>query len=170
MLWGKVHATEKMLGTKIPTIDVIEKWTEVVKAKGVDETILVADSYYLTEDACSLLSDLGVRYMCSITKERFYGLVDEVKSRVEKPGQWAASWNDNTGELLTYYWSTDKDVGKKYLLTNALFKEVGRNPKSNIPGNDMYNVMFSVCDMYNRKLHDCKWPHRSGGLGLDSNI
>lgn len=162
-LQEKVHATEKQLGTKIPTIDVMEMWANVVKAKGVDKTILVADSYYLTQDARSLLSDLGVRYMCSITKERFHDLILEVQSQVEKPGQWSAAWNEDTGELLTYYWSTDKDVGKKYVLTNALFKEDGKTPKCSIPGVDMYNVMFSVCDQFNRKLHDCKWPHRSGG-------
>lgn len=100
---GMVHATEKALGEKIPTIDVMEKWAILVKAKGHVETMLVADSYYLTQDARSLLSDLGVRYICSIAKQRFHGLIEEVKSRVEKPGQWASSWNDDTKELLTYY-------------------------------------------------------------------
>ena len=101
MIWARVHTIEKKLGIKIPTIEVLEQWAEVVTNKGVPETILVADSYYITEDAHSSLSDLGVCYICS-TKERFHSLVEEVKSRVEKPGQWAASWNDETGELLEH--------------------------------------------------------------------
>lgn len=141
----------------------MKQWAKVIEKKGVPETILVADSYCLTQAARSTLSDLKVRYMCSITKKRFPYLVEEVKPRVEKPGTWAASWNDNTGELLTYYWSTDKDVGKKFVLTNALFKEPKRSPKSLIPAYDMYSVMFAVCDLFNRGLHDCTWPHRTGG-------
>ena len=65
--------------------------------------MLVADLYYLTKDAWLLLSDLGVYYLCLITKERFYGLVEEVKSQVEKPGQRAVFWNEVTSELLVYY-------------------------------------------------------------------
>jgi hypothetical protein len=162
-LFGRVHAVETQLGQKIPTIDVMEQWAAIIKEKQDVTTILVADSYYLTEDARSLLSDLGVRYLCSITKGRFYDLVEEVKSRVEKPGQWTSSWNDDTGELLTFYWNCDKNVGKKYTLTNALFKEQGRTPKHSIPGYDMYTYMFSLCDQFNRGLHDCTWPHRNGG-------
>lgn len=130
MLWAKVHAVETMLGEKIPTIDIMESWAKVIMKKGETETILVADSYYLTEAARSSLSDLKVRYLCSIQRDRFAGLVAEVEDRVEKPGQWASAWNDETGELLTHYWSTDKDIGKRFVLTNAFFKENGVTRKA----------------------------------------
>lgn len=162
-LFGRVHAVEKQLGIKIPTIDVIEQWAAIIQQHGVDETILVADSYYLTEDARAVLNGLQVKYVCAITKERFPSLVEEVQTRVEKPGQWAGAWNDETGELLTYYWSTDKDVGKKFVITNSLFETKGKTPKHTIPAYDMYNVMYSLCDGFNRNLHDRTWPHRCSG-------
>ncbi len=73
-----------------------------------------------------------------------------ILDRVEKPGQWAGSWNENTGKLWCYYWSTDSNIGKKYILTIALFKQQQLLPKGVILVYDMYVVMFSLCDQFNR--------------------
>ena len=37
-------------------------------------------------------------------------------------GKWAGMENTDTGELAVFSWSGDKDIGKKYLLTNLLEK------------------------------------------------
>lgn len=86
-----------------------------------------------------------------------------LKSRVKKPGQWAGLWNEITGELLVHNWSTDKDIGKKYVLSNAYQMRKKKPSKYVVPAYDDYAVMFRVCDVYNTGLGAQAWPFRSGG-------
>ena len=66
-------------------------------------------------------------------------------------GKWAAMENTDTGELTVFSWSGDKDIGKKYFLTNLL-KKPGKKASNNPPGWDAYKAMFNGCDRFNTQI------------------
>jgi hypothetical protein len=105
---------------------------------------------------------------------RFKHLVDNMEEygdKVEKPGQSTGIFNENTNELFVHHWSTDKAVGKKFVLTNGLKKvPQTRNLPKLIPGYDHYKVMFNACDRYNRNFHDKKFCHKTGGKGTPGDF
>lgn len=170
LLHVRSHTVNKAVGEKIPTSEVVSQWATVVQDKGQPETVLVADSYYLDKTGRALLTDMEIPFICSIKEDRFSQLADMVKNKVEKPGEWAAVWNDDQEELFVYTWDTNKEVGKKFTLTNAFSKKAKRSRKGTIPAYDHYKVMFSTCDHFNRGLGDCTWPHRHGGGNAEGDL
>ena len=83
---------------------------------------------------------------------------------VEKPGDYAGSFRAATGEILVHHWNSNHTVGQKFVLSNAFQRHAGRaTRKGTIVVSDEYKAMFSICDKFNRALHDRTWPHRHGG-------
>ena len=45
-----------------------------------------------------------------------------------------------------------------------------------MPVYDDYRILFDKCDKFNKRLHHCTWPHKSGGrnslgdLGCQNNL
>lgn len=139
------------------------EWSNVIKSKGSKETILVADSYYLDTTGKKVLTDMKIAYLCSIQKSRFKEYIDMVKPKVTMPGEWSGIHNPNTKETLVYSWDDNTDIGKKYVISNAFTFKRERGSPTIIPLYDLYKLTFSVCDNFNRALHDRTWPHRHGG-------
>jgi hypothetical protein len=97
--------------------------------------------------------------------------------KVEKPGEWAGMFNPTTKELFVHAWDTNKDVGKKCCYATAFTRTQRRRGENDlatgrhiIPGYDHYKAMFSLCDHFNRALHDRKWPHKSGGRYMPGDL
>jgi hypothetical protein len=70
-----------------------------------------------------------------------------------------------------YAWDEDKAVGKKYNLSNCVVKAARRNNRDielrNLKGPyDLYKACFNLCDLFNRSLHDKKWPFKRGGRNV----
>ena len=158
------------VGESIPPHYIIKDWGQIVKKKGQEKTMLVADSYYLDASGKALLEEMNVKYVCSVQKQRFHKLVQVVQPSVTQPGQWDAMWNDTDKTLFVYFWDMREEVGKKYLLTNAFKKEAGKKLKYSVPGYDEYNHMFSTCDYFNKDLHDCSFPHKKGGKNRKGDL
>jgi hypothetical protein len=78
----------------------------------------------------------------------------------------AVAWNEEKGEIFVHHWDIQSAVGKKYVISNAFQRHpTTRSTKGIVPAYDHYKQMFNSCDIFNRKLHDRKYPHRSGGRG-----
>ena len=164
VLYARTHASDKTIGKSIPTSEIIGEWADVVLRLGTPKTMLVFDSYYLDTAGRNLLLEKDVKFVASVQAHRFVQLTDLVKHKVEKPGQQAGVYKPETAELFVHVWDQNKDIGKKYVYTNAFTRFA--EPEPNIrPAYDAYKHMFNVCDQFNRSLHDRKWPHRNGAGG-----
>jgi len=140
----------------------LKEWQEIFKDKGDPNTILVADSYYLDSIGRKILQDMGIKYICAVQASRFRKICDLLIPLVSRPGQWHGAWNETTKELFVYHWSPDTKVGKKFVITNAVQHLRKRPSKYMIPAYDVYKILFSLRDKFNRRLHDHCWPHKHG--------
>lgn len=122
--------------------------------------VICTDSYYLDNTSRQMLLEQEILFHCSIKKNWFLSITKHLESQVKDMGKWAAMENENTGEVAVFTWSGDKDVGKKYLLTNLLEKKKGKQQTNNPPGWDAYKVMFNGCDKYNTQISPFLWPYR----------
>jgi hypothetical protein len=151
-------------------------WVEMIRRVNpelAEWLILCFDSYYLDNSTRLWLRDQKQPYIAS-AKSHFFGeLFDRVKEHVTKPGEYKAIWREVPGEeckeVFVYAWDKNEDVGKKCVLTNAFTKADGRGSDHSVPVYDDYKTMFSMCDKFNRALHDRKWPHRAGGNDVMSD-
>ena len=60
-------------------------------------------------------------------------------------------------------------MNKETVISNAMETIVfrGRQKKAvTAPAYDEYKMMFSLCDIFNRNLHDRGWPLSIGGHGI----
>ena len=88
------------------------------------------------------------------------------------PEQWC---HRQTGHLLIH---VDRNLERKYVLTNAYTQTSFCHcyNVSVVPVYDDYNILFDKCDKFNKRLHHCTWPHKSGGrnslgdLGCQNNF
>jgi hypothetical protein len=123
--------------------------------------ILCADSLYLDNAARTRLLKIGARYHCSVKPDRFQIISKHMKAKVQEMDSWVAMYNEPTGEVATYVWSSEKGVGKKMLITSALRKSaMTAHPVRTPPGWCEYKFMFSACDKYNKKIGHYDWPYR----------
>lgn len=164
MLYVKFHQASSAIGESIPTSKIMTDWASlIIGADAIDSTFLVADSYYLDRTGRKHLEELGIQFLCAIQSSRFKQMCDVVKSEVEKPGEWNVAWNEKKHHSLVFVWDTNQEIGKKFVLSNFFLLEDKKHPKNAIPLWDHYKICFSLCDRFNRELHDCTWPYRHGG-------
>ena len=161
-----LHSSSKRCGESTPVDSVVKRWCKVVKEKGSSSTILAFDSYYFSNASRLCVMEEGVRTIASVSgSSRFREVHDFVKAGVEQSGDFAGAYNKDTSELYLYHLHPITSIGKKSIWTNTLTiraHERGAS-KYHIPGYDLYNCIFAVCDNFNRALHDRTFPHRSGG-------
>lgn len=163
LLYTRSHTCDTKLGESITCAEVMQQWGQIVMDKGVSvdgKTLLVADSYYLDASGREIMQNQGVAYLCGIQACRFPQFVKVTKEEVTDPGDMALLYNDESQEMFVHRWYPDKKIGQKYILSNAYSKHQGNTEKAYVPGCDDFSLMFSVCDHFNRELHDRTWPFR----------
>jgi hypothetical protein len=89
-----------------------------------------------------------------------------LSKKINRPGEWSAINNPETFESALYYWSYEKNVGKKLVYTNAFQITTQFPEEPQVPIFGHYKKSFSLCDTFNRALHDRTWPHKKGGRGV----
>jgi hypothetical protein len=147
----------------------LEKPLRTLKGEFADNrnTVLVNDNYYSTEAARAHFNVNGINFISSIQSGRFSTLISNLRihgGECDKPGMTSAIIKRATGEILVHHWDADPNVGHKYCLANCFQTcPTTRSREGVIPGYSYYKVMFSLCDAFNRALHDRLWPHRCGG-------
>eukprot|EP00957_Ditylum_brightwellii_P080462 6119716-Ditylum_brightwellii.AAC.1 len=73
--------------------------------------------------------------------------------KIDKSGTFAMAHNNKTKESAVFSWSTNKRLGKKFVLGTAFEKKRKYNESGGIPMYDHYKMGFSVCDKFNKALH-----------------
>ena len=174
------------LEERVGVAEIVEQWYNCIMEVGSDlvlpgqhpnpQTYLAADSYYQCSDARNFLLQKKQKFTMSCSKER----VKVEVLRVHKdhpnnvPGDTRTIYNDETNELFTYHWDTQKGVGEKYNLSYGLVVETRKDPvkdnKDSIPGYCYYQQFFEYCDSFNAKLCERHWPHKRGGRGVPGDI
>ena len=109
----------------------------------------------LLEHAVTRQHSFSLQYQ----KNWYLPITKHLENQVKDMGKWAAMENEEKGELAVFTWSGDKEIGKKYLLTNLLEKKHGKQPNNNPPGWDAYKTMFSGCDRFNTQISKFLWPY-----------
>lgn len=158
-------------GDSIPVNAVVEEWAKVaqffVEMKRSQAPILVFDSYYTDNEGRKILNENNVKFIGAIVPSRFTNLMDnlaEYGDMVEKPGQTASIFKEETNEIFVHHWDIMSDIGKKYVISNAFDRvpATSANPGV-VPVYDQYKNLFNACDKFNRNLHERKYCHRTGG-------
>ncbi len=83
--------------------------------------VLVFDSYYSSNASRQFLTDRGIKYIGAIRADRNKDILHSV-DMLSKRGESSAAYDATTNELLVHHYDVHTDVGKKYIMTNALVK------------------------------------------------
>ena len=164
----RMMAVESGRRERAPVHDVVRAWRDTI-LKYSGHCILVFNLYYFSSDSVTVLEEplpngrpSRVKFVGAVTASKL-PLCDVFQGRVNIPGQWDGLYDSRTGHVLINYYDVDAWLGRKYIMSNA-YTQV-RRPKNQcvVPVYDDYRVMFDKCDKFNRSLHHCTWPHKSGG-------
>lgn len=148
-------------------VTIIGRWMSIMEnfAHDYESCCLVFDSYYLDNSGRELMIGDNVRYCAGVNKQRFPKLVELVEENVQRPGEFAAVYNEDTNEQFLFKYDKDKKIGKRFVMGNVLQHEKDRASRE---GEsilfDFYKETFSVCDKLNQEMHDKTWPHKHGGF------
>jgi hypothetical protein len=163
LIYTRTHDSDHSVGVKVPTAEVIEEWAKIIVDSSSFHTILVADSYYLDLAGLQYLRDNNVKFVCGVQKNRFADLAAATSSAVTSSGMSAVLANTNASEVFVDCWDKNTSIGRKFVLTNAFSHKKKRGKPHVLVGYDAYKIAFSLCDHFNRELHDRTWPHKHGG-------
>jgi hypothetical protein len=156
------HTVDAGLGESVPTVQVMKRWGEMIKRlKRRDNTILVADSYYLDQVSFMAMRDMQVDYICALQVCRFQYLAAKARQHAKKPGKTALLYNADNTETFCHHWYADSRIGKKYVMSNCLIPQFGTTSRKWIPGCDDFTIFFNYCDHFNNGLVERVSPHRS---------
>jgi len=124
-------------------------------------TVVCIDSYYFSQAVLDLLDrNRHFKYLLAATESK-YRPCRYLKERVCTVGDWAALYNKTKKTLLTTYWHPVKNMGRKYVISNA-FTETRQKQGGSIPAIDEYACMYSKCDRFN-EFKNFTFPHKHGG-------
>ena len=178
----KLHSVEKSRDETQTTIDIGRRWAAIVEDKGAKDancdhykaTILTMDSYYGTQGLAKELDDREVFNMMSCTADRFPGMYKALHKGIERPGDVHIAHKPvgyhGLTRVATFKWDKDPAIGKKLCLTNAFKVIIGKEKITKHKAYDAYKNTFQACDIFNRNLHDKKFPFRNGGGGIPGDI
>lgn len=146
-----------------------EIWTWIRKllnnknGKRFSYPVVCSDTLYLDNQSRDDLRGAGVPFHCSIKPDRFRYITEHLKPKVKEMDSWAGMENEKTGEVAIYNWSSEEGVGKKFLLSSALKKDIRKSHPQDIPpGWYEYMFMFDGCDTFNRYISSYLSPYRNG--------
>ena len=100
-------------------VEIVQDWGELIKDKDGKKKRLFMDSYYLTRDGAKWLHENKVMYVGSIKKNHFFSLCSVLEPHLVKSGTSKIAYNRSTGESVTYVWSENSKLGKKYVHSNG---------------------------------------------------
>jgi len=178
LLYSRLQKVDNPELETITCKEIVKDWCDIIDYTGNatndcsnspnKHTFLACDSYYMSSDSRSLLKDYDINYTASVSKHRFGPECNFIHDGVaDEPGEHKTIYNDETKELLTYHYDTQKGVGKKYNLSRGLTLKTDKSALKKcdgiIPGYELYKQLFEVCDRFNRGLHDKSFPHKRGG-------
>ena len=106
------------------------------------------DGYYLDKRVREFLQLWGIKYLAAMNTSRLAGIWPPLKARVEKPGDFAYSWSEDTKELAgcTYYAEAPAKQGKKKCILTNLFRWENR-PSEEITHYGVGDFYKSVMDL-----------------------
>ena len=166
LVYCYLHSACKKRGESVPVATVVKMWCDAIHEKGSESTILAFDSYYFSNATRECVMREKVRTVASVAgASRFTEVHDFVKGGVEQSGDFSGAYNKESSELYLYNWDPITSIGKKCIWSNTFKKRTSERGVSRyqIPGYDLYNCIFAICDNFNRALRDRTFPHRSGG-------
>jgi len=163
LVWTRAHMTPEAHNLHVTTTEIVREWCALIQQKSSGGTMLVFDSYYLSKASREVLLETGTRFLAAVRPDRFLPLKNLVGPVVTKSGEAAFAHNSVDNTVCTFYWSLDKDVGKKMVISNAFSVTAGKRAGHSVPVFDEYKFSFNKCDLYNQVLHVKVWPFRSGG-------
>lgn len=172
MLHMKLQTEREDFGGTNSTKDVVSQWGEVVKRDN-NTVLLVFDSYYTTNDAIDDLERRGIKYIGGINVIRFKKhliLLNALSPPIQKINDWSAIYNMTTKQLFVGYYSPNRKLGLKYVISNAFERVEGRMRPGFIPVSQHYAIYFGSCDNYNKNLKDRIFCHKTGGNGMSGEL
>ena len=164
LIYTRMHNSNKQKGMHVKCHEIIKTWAEMIQdTYKPSNSTLFMDSYYLQEESRQWLKEKQVKYVASLHSGRFGVLINSLKPKVKKTGNYVQCFNQKTKEAAVHYWSEDTKVGRKTVL-GAGFRVKREGKKDNVvPLFDHYGVGFSLCDKFNTCLHKKAWPYKLQG-------
>ena len=118
------------------------------------------DSYYLDARGRENLRLRQVRYMAALKADRFRSMVNFLKPQVQSTGDVLGLGTKQGGRGSCCVLSRDKNIGKKFTLSNCFFSVCQPQTRDAVPIYDEYKVMFSACDTFTQRMPDRTFPCR----------
>lgn len=170
MLWFQQAESHAATNLHTSVVSIVQHWISIVKAKPhpiVNLSCVAFDSYYSSADSLNLCIQEAAPFMASV-KLNNHQASQLVQTGVNTPGESQMAYSETTNELVVHHFSLDENIGRKTVATNVMRRLAPLARTRNTyttPAYDEYKHMFSLCDLFNRNLHDRGWPLRSGGRG-----
>ena len=99
------------------------------------------------------MRSMKVPYSASLNRGRFSTFSNALGPKLVKSGTHVTAWNKRTKEAVTYKWSEDVNIGKKFVLGLGYEKREKKKGDDICAVYDHYKVGFSLCDGFNQVMH-----------------
>ena len=148
---SRCHWELTALDQNVPTSEIMVEWAELANNLTNHQDLratLIADSYYLSQEALQLLDEMGAYFICAIQKQRFEEFCTIIDARVQKTGDMAFALTKRRNKnplLLTCHWSPDSRIKKRFTMTNALVEVDNKRRLGHVPGFSEYADNFAGC-------------------------
>lgn len=164
----KMSKVNKQVGESEIMAEIVSRWARVITSINKNHpnilTSLAFDSHYSDKATRDALINLKQPFVGAVQNGRFGPIVKQLESKVKKPGDWSAMVNNFTNELMVVAHDKEDEIGKKICFGNFLERKPNKaQSKHWIPLYDDYMHMFNGCDIYNKQIKGCMWPHKKGG-------
>ena len=137
------------------------KWVQDLLGMNNSRSIVVCDAYYMSQPVLSYLMDNNIKFLSSVSPQRFKPLTKRLSQKVLTQGDTAVIRCENTDVFMVHHWDLRTSIGRKFVMTNSfVVKDVTEEVAGPHPIYVAYNHTFSTCDLFNRKLHKFKYPFR----------
>lgn len=140
--------------------------------------ILVFDSYYMDEDGRKYLLNSKIPYIATIQPSKFSDLTenfDRFHLKVNKPGQNALLWNEETNEIFLHHYDINMNIGQKYLLSNAFYPRELYHSYFHYPPEPIFSedfpLSYTLMPMHqNHHHHHLQQQHQSHNFHYPQNL
>jgi hypothetical protein len=164
LVYTKMHESCMENGRTFLCTDTVKDWGNmIVDRLQCKETTLYMDSYYLTHEGRKWLKAKRVQYIASLNRGQFVTIVSMLDRKIDKSGTFVMAHNNKTKESAVFSWSTNKRLGKKFVLGTGFEKKRKDAESGGIPMYDHYKMGFSHCNKFNKALHGKTWPYKLQG-------